>query len=765
MRLKYSYKKLNRTLLNRSREPAWEWGFRAAVTLTPPLIWGVVTGNSEAAIWMALAGECVAFIDLKGNVGQRFRLLLSAAALSTLFCVAGSLAGNFLWLNLLGMLLVGFVSGLFKNLGDRGVSLALSVYLFYILTSSHPLSWDGALADRVGWVAIGSGWAVSTGVISFLFIRAGTPYRESIAVIWKAVAELAETAGRGWDGQSKKSGIREIYLKEKAVRDALDGSIYLFEETTEKAGKVPQYELPQARKTTSIVSLYLIQLSDTAEQLGPFQLSRRFALQIHSLFRTLQQIGERMEIYMLAQRDEEKTILLSRLARLDKILHVLASMPENEQPGLQQLVERIRLLSNRIQKLVRHALQLMDAGDEPRVITAYSFTQTLNILHPKYLKSNLSRLLNFNSFTTRYALRIGIATMIGALIAGFLFPDHGYWIIFTVIVVSQPYSGATLKKGLERCAGTVVGILAGTGILQLPFPQFARLLLVFTSTVLLIYFLRKSYSIATFFITLMLVGLLSIEPAFDENLLMIRIIGTLIGSLLAITAGFLLLPHRDKIELPRLMASALLANAAYFRNTFYSNWNAPWTRLKRKAETGNSNAFDAYLRFLKEPGRKRKDNREDFFYLLTHNVRITRELNNFNNDRELEEEKIPIRDKEKYEQMLHECDDLFRENLQLMKRTVYPHLDNSYAHTFPEQGLQTHTPTEAQLVYVGKLLLELEFFRDGLLQRAKRLKRSGHGAVSGQVNEQVNGQESRQESGQESDDSLSDPATREEKHP
>src|SRR5690606_34968033 len=111
-------------------------------------------------------------------------------------------------------------------------------------------------------------------------------------------------------------------------------------------------------------------------------------------------------------------------------------------PELQELTARIGILSKRIEKLVRHALQLMDVEDEPRVITAYSFTQTLNILHPKYLKSNLTRLLNFNSFTTRYALRIGIATMIGALIAGFLFPDHGYWIIFTVIVVSQPYSGA-----------------------------------------------------------------------------------------------------------------------------------------------------------------------------------------------------------------------------------------------------------------------------------------------------------------------------------
>src|SRR5690606_23318878 len=119
------------------------------------------------------------------------------------------------------------------------------------------------------------------------------------------------------------------------------------------------------------------------------------------------------------------------------------------------------------------------------------------------------------------------------------------------------------------------------------------------------------------------------------------------------------------------------------------------------------------------------DNREAFFYLLTHNVRITRELNNFNNEKEVYEEKIPIRDKEKYLQLIYECDDLFRENLRLLKQTLYPALENTYDHIFPEEGLQSHTPNDAQMVYVEKLLLELEFFRDGLQERRNRLKLPG----------------------------------------
>src|SRR5690606_2298835 len=131
------------------------------------------------------------------------------------------------------------------------------------------------------------------------------------------------------------------------------------------------------------------------------------------------------------------------------------------------------------------------------------------------------------------------------------------------------YFGATLKKGMERSLGTIVGVIIGTGILALPFPSISRLLLVFFSSIFLIYFLRKQYSVSSIFITLMLVGLLSIEPHFNADLLTTRIICTVIGAALAIIAGFLLLPTWDKELLPKYMAEALQINFKYFQNTFY----------------------------------------------------------------------------------------------------------------------------------------------------------------------------------------------------
>jgi uncharacterized membrane protein YccC len=715
MRIAASYKSINKRLQSEYLEPAWGWGLRVAVSVTAPLLWGILSGHQHEAEWMAIAAECVSFIDLKGNAGQRIRLLISAAFLSVLFCLVGSFAGNYLVLMLGGMMVVGFLSGLFKNLGDRGSGLALSVYIFYIITSNNPVNEWAEMLERCRLVAAGGGWTMLVSMLGFVFIRVGTPFRRTIAVIWKATAELARTTGKGWDGTAPRSSLREIYLKEKDVRAAIDASIYTFEETADQVSQQQKskYNLTQSRKSAALVSLHIIQISEMAEQLAKYSRDRSLMIQIYSLFRVLEQLGERMEVFVLTLKHQERILVESRIERLRKIIAQLKDLPE-QQPAVIMVLEKIAVQSERVAKLAERSLELL-ASPERRVFLAYSFTETLNILHPRYLRNNLRQLVHRNSLTTRYAFRIAGATVAGALIARLYFPDHGYWIPFTAIIVSQPYFGATLKKGIERSLGTVAGIVVGTGFLMLPFPHFTRVVLVFISSVLLIYFLKRQYSVATFFITLMLVGLLSIEPAFDGELMQLRIVCTMIGSGLAIAAGFILLPSWDKDMLPRFLAQAVIANFEYFRGTFYrSDDKVTWTKLKRNSETKNANAFDSFTRFMQEPVRRKKKVYANYYFLLTHNVRITRELNNFHSEGEHDEVKIPIQEKEKFIQLLYECDDLFRENAKIMRRSGNDFVDEEHVKCFPEEGFATFEPTESQYLYVEKMLIELKALHAGL---------------------------------------------------
>src|SRR5690606_27351339 len=119
-------------------EPTLVWGLRMAIAAVVPVIWGVATDNMEAASWITLTAEAICFIELKGNFALRFRVLAAGTVLAFLFAALGSAIGANIWLSVVCMFGVGFVSGLFKNLGDRGSGLANCVYIIFIFTNAYP---------------------------------------------------------------------------------------------------------------------------------------------------------------------------------------------------------------------------------------------------------------------------------------------------------------------------------------------------------------------------------------------------------------------------------------------------------------------------------------------------------------------------------------------------------------------------------------------------------------------------------------------------
>lgn len=693
-------------------DPDWSWGFRLALSTLGPLVWGIITQRSEEAFWMAIAAQCVTYIDMNGLVDQHLRMIISASFLCVLFSIIGTLTGHYPFLNFIMFFFVGFLSGLFKNLGPRGGGLALSVYILYILTSTSPLNDWNLIGYRIQLISLGTVWAVIIELVNFFFIKSSEPYRRPIAMIWKNIAQLASDVGSGWDGIGKKKSIRDIYLSEKNVLSAMEEANLFFEEAEESMQR-DQFQtkaIKQSYRAASISSLYMMQVAEMVQELPNNALTSAASLQIFSLFRSLQQIGERMEVFIYTYKAEEIPIIKSRMKRLKKAVALFEQLPEiAENRALDEFVLKLNIAISRIQKVVENALSLIREEGEVNVYAAYSFIETLQILHPKYFKNNILQILNFNSFTTRYAIRVGFSCSIAAIIAYYFFPDHGHWIILTTIIVAQPYFGATVKKGVERSVGTIGGIIIGTGILLLPNTDLIRLILIFFSCIFLVYFLKRSYSIAAFFITLSLVGLVSLTNQWDPFLLQWRVAATIIGSAIAIISGFVLLPVWDSKEFPNYLAQVYINNRAYFINTFYQEHNVAWLNFKTLAETANSQAFDSLNRTMKEPTRNRKIIPEAYFQTLTHFVRVTRELSNYNSEVENDDLKIQIKDKEQFIQYLNLCDDAFREIAILMRKHGHHSIGEEQLKIFPEQGFKITTPSPLQLIYVQKLYAELQF--------------------------------------------------------
>ena len=704
-----AYKRLTEAIQNEAFEPMFAWGLRMALSGAVPVIWGITTNHLGPAIWIALTSECICWVELKGTFGQRMRVLFGGTFLALFFAILGSITGTSIWISTACMLAVGFLSSLFKNLGDRGSGLSICVYLLFIICNAYPCTTFEELKMRALFTLAGAIWTVLVSLFISVFMPARQPYRRSIALIWKAVAELVETVAKGWDGKTQRSTIRDIYLKEKELRTATDTSLTFHTATVGQVNKKDkhEYQLAQLRKATALVGTYIIAISGELEAINTKTIGTSLQLKISALFNALQQAADRMAVFVLTLKPEEELLLTSRLSRLSKLVLLLKEYRVENDPELATTIQRVIQLSERTLKLFDNCMtRLKEMGDDLPVFRSYSLYKTLYTLHPKHWIQNLRLLFDFNTFTTRYALRAATAATIALFIYKWFNIDHGYWLPFSVMIVLQPYFGATFKKAIQRIAGTVAGGIVGGLLLRVHTGMHIKEIMLCLSFIFMVYYLRRNYGIAAFVITLNLVLLFNLEAPVTPNLIITRALATIGGAGLAVVAGFLLLPHWDRKWLPVHLANAIHTNYEYFIFTFFSpNPNVNWTRYKRNAESNNSNAFDSFSRYMQEPGGGKKAY-STYFQLITHNVRLTREINNIHLEEESRQESdhgIAMPDQQdSISNVLYH----FNRNIQLISN-----FDPDIKINIVESDEDYRSPfalTEHELLYLDKMVIELQ---------------------------------------------------------
>ncbi|MEZ5015504.1 MAG: FUSC family protein [Flavipsychrobacter sp.] len=717
MRFIKPYRQINNLIQQEAIEPLFSWGIRMALVTVLPIIWGIYTGHVEAASWIAFSAECICWVELKGDYFQRLKILLGGIILIPFFTYVGVASSNSIWLSVLLMLGVGFLSGLFKNLGERGSGLALCVYIIYIFNNAYPHNESAGLYDRLYYAVIGSSLNAAIGMLASILIPAAQPYRRTIAVIWKSVAQLTQAISKGWEGIDVRSSDHDIYLKEVELRKAIDSSLVFFEksahQTTSQDGK--EHQLAQLRKTAAITGSHIQAMGEELSTLSIKGMDDSLRIKIYTILRAQLQTLERLVVYTASLKQEEELIILSRINRIDKLTEIIkqTKLPEEDKGAIERFIH----LSERSTRLLQHATNTInELSDDSIVLKTYPVLKTLLILHPKYWTQGIRALFNFNTFTIRYALRAAIAATLAMFIYKWFDIDHGYWIPFTLMIVSQTYIGATVKKARDRIIGTILGGLAGGLLLYLPASLFIKETLLFLSTVPMIIYLQKNYAISVFFLTLGLVLLFNISDTIDNQLIITRALATTAGAGLAIIAGYVLLPHKDQKAIPLLLVNAIRSNHDYFLSTFYNiKDKQSWTLYKRKGETGNSNTFDSISRYIQEPSFRKKPYKI-FYYVVMHNIRITRELNNIqlettdSNTGELTETQ---------KELITNCLQLFNKNEALLSQIATQYQPN----TEQPSSFSTISLNNQQEIYLDKLYVELKAINYDLEILAQKVSR------------------------------------------
>jgi uncharacterized membrane protein YccC len=252
----------------------------------------------------------------------------------------------------------------------------------------------------------------------------------------------------------------------------------------------------------------------------------------------------------------------------------------------------------------------LESGRQPAIPPALAVLTVVDD-HPPVLET-LRASLTMDSLAMRHALRVAIVTAVAVLVTRLLDLPRGYWVTLTVIIILQPYAGATLLKGLQRVLGTVAGALLTVALVALIRDPRGLLVVIFVLAALCVAFLRVNYLIYSIFLTPTFV-LLAEMSAGDWHLAEVRVLNTLIGGALGLAGSWLLWPTPERDRFPELAATALRAAASHAR-IVAAVWNrtdeessVALATARRDAALATTNAEASFERMVAESASRNRE--------------------------------------------------------------------------------------------------------------------------------------------------------------
>ena len=293
---------------------------------------------------------------------------------------------------------------------------------------------------------------------------------------------------------------------------------------------------------------------------------------------------------------------------LEDLQQSLEHLRVQSNPAWRHLLRSLNALAGNLDALDR----LLSQASNPDALIEQQDSSLLDRA-PRSLKDVGERLrqqLTPTSLLFRHALRLSIALAAGYGLLHWVHPTQGYWILLTTIFVCQPNYGATRRKLVQRIAGTVLGLLLAWALFDLfPTPLVQAFFAVAAGV---IFFATRSsrYTLATAAITLLVLFCFN-QIGDGYGLFIPRLVDTLLGSLIAGLAVFLILPDWQGRRLNRMLATTLSCNSNYLRQIIQQYASGKRDDLAYRLARRNAHNADASLsttlgNMLMEPGHFRK---------------------------------------------------------------------------------------------------------------------------------------------------------------
>jgi uncharacterized membrane protein (TIGR01666 family) len=288
---------------------------------------------------------------------------------------------------------------------------------------------------------------------------------------------------------------------------------------------------------------------------------------------------------------------------------------------LKKILINVRNMASRIRRIYNYYDDKQIASQTIRTAEEFNKFVSHQDFDIKVLKENLTS----DSSMFRHAIRVALMCFIGFLVSKlFPFGHHSYWILLTILVLLKPAYSLTKERNIQRLIGTITGGVAGALILIYVDDQrilFSLLLIFMVGT---FSFQRLNYIVSVLFMTPYTLILFSFLGENNLAVAQERIIDTFIGSFIALSSTFIILPNWESSQLRNFMKEALMANYQYLLKAADLLSGKPfditlYKLCRKEVYVSSANLGSAFQRMLSEPKSKQQNNKEIHkFVVLNH---------------------------------------------------------------------------------------------------------------------------------------------------
>jgi uncharacterized membrane protein YccC len=537
-----------------------QWGVRFALGVGIPLFIGAATGDLIEAVAISGGALLVGLTDAGAPYASRVRAMLLTCVTVAVCTFVGELAGNSAVALVVLLAVASFGAGMFIALGVPTYVVALTAPLTITVVSSASADAAHAL-ERAALAFAGGLFAIALVLVPWR-AHAHLPERRAIASVYRALA----TWVRDPNADDRKP-IREALTKARETLDASVGSTAVPSPSAE-AFRVLVDEADRTYRD-------LVSLRSARRRLEPVDSGgsgRAADVGRGAAAEALVAVAASLEFGRWeADADSIRDRLDDSVAALRNELAVDRAAGEalrvNE---LEEMLQRGMSVRADLRGAIDLATSWQGEGPPPDAVRHVRPRRAdLGLRRPwPVLRANLT----LHSSAFRHAIRLSLTIAVATAVAQVSGLARGYWLPLTVLFVLRPDFGSTFTRGLQRYAGTALGVVLATLITAALHPgPYALATLITVLSFVVSAVLYANYGLFTLSITAFVIFFVAYAGVHDEFATALdRLLDTTIGA--TITLGiFALWPTWERVLLPDTTADLIEADRVYVR-ALLSSW-------------------------------------------------------------------------------------------------------------------------------------------------------------------------------------------------